>query len=98
MAAYKLRVSKYADQDLNNLYLEGFEEWGVEQADRYYNALLRHFDLLCESPLQYMAVDDIRAGYRRSVCGKHSIYYRIDGNEVIIMGIIKRQNPMRHLP
>lgn len=84
-----------ADQDLNDVYIEGFENWGVDQADRYYDALLTHFDQLCENPLMYAAVNDIREGYRRSVCGKHAIYYRIVGNAVEIMGVLKHQSPER---
>ena len=40
---------------------------------------LNHFEQLAENPWLYQAVDDIREGYRRSVCGVDSIYYRIDG-------------------
>jgi toxin ParE1/3/4 len=34
---------------------------------------------------------DIREGYRRSVCGSESVYYRIVGETVEIMAIIGRQ-------
>jgi toxin ParE1/3/4 len=37
-------------------------------------------------------VDDIRAGYRRSVCGIDSIYYRVQGDSVEIMAIIGQQD------
>ena len=37
-------------------------------------------------------VQHIRKGYRRSVCGVHSIYYRIE-EEVIIVRILGRQEP-----
>jgi toxin ParE1/3/4 len=40
----------------------------------------------------YPAVDDISEGYRRSVCGVDSIYYRIEGETVEIMAIIGRQD------
>ncbi len=40
----------------------------------------------------YPAVDHIRVGYRRSVCGAHSIYYRIEGEGVEIIRIIGRQD------
>jgi toxin ParE1/3/4 len=50
------------------------------------------FEQLAEQPYLYQAVDDIREGYRRCVCGVDSIYYRIDGNTVEIMNIIGRQD------
>jgi toxin ParE1/3/4 len=42
--------------------------------------------------LRYQAVDEIRKGYRRSVCGVDSIYYRIKGDDVEIMAIIGQQD------
>ncbi len=51
------------------------------------------FEQLAEQPLQYPAVDEIRLGYRRSVCGVDNIYYHISsGNIVEIMAIIGQQD------
>lgn len=92
MAKYKLILSKEADQDLDALYMEGCGKWGEAQADKYYDAILAHFDTLTETPLLYREVKEVREGYRRSICGKHSIFYRIDGDTVEIMGLVKYQN------
>ena len=58
--------------------------------------IIRHsferFEQLAEQSLLYQAVDDILPGYRRSVCGSDSIYYRIDGETVEIMAIIGQQD------
>ena len=43
-------------------------------------------------PYLYQAVDYIREGYRRSVCGVDSIYYRVAGDTVEIMNILGRQD------
>lgn len=98
MADYTLKLSKLAEADLADLYRDGIEQWGVEQADRYYDDLESHFERLQDTPYLYMAVDDIRPGYRRSVCGKHAIYYRVSDTSVEVMAVIKRQNPLTHLP
>jgi len=92
MAKYKLITSIEADQDLENLYEDGFVKWGEAQADKYYDDILTRFDVLTETPYLYRAVDDIKKGYRRSVCGKHSIYYRVIGDTVEIMALVKREN------
>jgi toxin ParE1/3/4 len=92
MNKHKLRITKLADQDLNDLYSEGFTTWGEEQADRYYDGLQNRLDRICESPLMYPAVDDIREGYRRSVYEKHSIYFVIEDDVVEVRAIVKRQN------
>lgn len=40
----------------------------------------------------YQSVDDIRKGYRRSVCGVDSIYYRVVDGTVEIMRILGQQD------
>ncbi|MDX8353994.1 type II toxin-antitoxin system RelE/ParE family toxin [Cognatiyoonia sp. IB215182] len=78
MTTLALRITKVADQDLDDLYSEGFKTWGEAQADRYYDGLLERFTHICEHPKMYPTVDHIRTGYRRSVYEKHAIYYVID--------------------
>ena len=90
MGNYKL--TKEAEADLDRIWLYGLEHWGVAEADKYYNALFQRFEELAETPLLYPTVDDIREGYRRSVCGVDSIYYRINGDTVEIMSILGKQN------
>ena len=92
MNKHKLRITELADQDLNDLYSEGFTTWGEEQADRYYDGLLDRLEDICETPLMYPAVDDIREGYRRSVYEKHSIYFVVLDDVVEVRAIVKRQN------
>jgi toxin ParE1/3/4 len=62
------------------------------KADAYYNAFFDRFEFLAEQPLSYPAVDGFRAGYRRSLCGADSIYYRVQGEVVDIMAIIGQQD------
>jgi toxin ParE1/3/4 len=91
MAAY--RLSKTAANDLQRIYLYGFEHWGEAAADRYHDALYDRFEEIAKRPNSYPAVDDIRKGYRRSVCGVDSIYYRIGDDGVVeIMAILGSQD------
>lgn len=92
MSKLTLRITKAADQDLSDLYTEGFTVWGEAQADKYYDGLLARFDRICENPLMYQAVDEIRTGYRRSVYERHSIYYIIGDDAVEIRAVVKRQD------
>lgn len=85
------RVSESAEDDYR-IWLYGLEQWDVAEADRYIAALYERFSRLAEQPLLYPAVDHIRVGYRRSVCGRDSIYYRIDGADVEIMAVIGQQD------
>lgn len=91
MAAY--RLSAAAVDDLKRLYRHGIEQFGIAQADSYFDGLFDRFDKLCENPRLYPAVDPIRPGYRRSVFGVHSIYYRLLGDTVEVMRVMGREDP-----
>jgi toxin ParE1/3/4 len=86
------RLSEEAKADLTRIYRRGLLEHGEAQADRYFHAFFDRFEQLAEQPLLYPGVDDIRQGFRRSVCGVDSIYYRVDGQTVEIMAIIGQQD------
>jgi len=90
MANY--RISEYAKADLTRIYRRGVREHGEAAADQYYNTFFDRFEQLAKQPHLYQAVDDIREGYRRSVCGVDSIYYRVDGDTVEIMAILGQQD------
>lgn len=93
MANYK--KTKKADDDLKRIFDYGIDNFGVEQAIKYLNELEHRFEAIAENPLMYAAVDDIRQEYRRSVCGVHSIYYRLENNVVEIMRLIKHEKMER---
>ena len=90
MGNYKLTPE--AEEDLYRIWSRGVREYGEEQADKYYYDFIERFEQIAEQPYLYQAVDYIRKGYRRSVCGVDSIYYRIEGNTVEIMNILGRQD------
>jgi len=86
------RLSRSAENDLITIALYGDEQFGVAQSNRYRDHPKQRFSVLAEKPQLYPPVDHIRPGYRRSVCGAHSIYYRIEAQSVEIMRILKRQD------
>ena len=91
MAGY--RLSSHAAEDLRRLYRFGVEQFGLPQADSYFDGLFDRFDQLTENPHLYRAVDEIRPGYRRSAFGGHAIYYRVDGDSIEIMRVLAREDP-----
>lgn len=86
------KLSNDARMDLARIYWRGVEEFGELQAERYFKALVQRFEEITEAPFKYQAVDHIRIGYRRSVCGVDSIYYRVSGAFVEIMRVLGRQD------
>ncbi len=89
------RLSKAAKEDLVGIAQYGDEHFGIAQSDHYRDQIKRRFLILAEQPMLYPAVDHICVGYRRSVCGAHSIYYRIEDEGVEIIRIIGRQDLKR---
>ncbi len=90
MGSYRLTAD--AKADLRRIYYAGLSAWGEVQADKYFNDFFERFKLLTERPLLYPAVDDLREGYRRSVCGADSIFCRIRGEDIEIVVIIGQQD------
>ncbi|TXC78350.1 type II toxin-antitoxin system RelE/ParE family toxin [Luteibaculum oceani] len=90
MAEYKL--SNEAKEDLIRIYQYGCVRFGELQAEKYFNQFFEYFELIADNPNSFEAVDHIKAGYRRCVCGSDSIFYRLNHNTVEIMAIIGKQD------
>lgn len=88
----KYRLSNVAKEDLIRIHHYGTKKFGVKQADKYFDAFFEHFDLIAERPFSFEAVDFIKPGYRRCVCGVDSIFFRMNDEVVEIMTIIGRQD------
>ncbi len=91
------RLSEAAKEDLIRIAQYGDEHFGMAQSDRYRDQIKLRFSLLAEQPMLYPAVEHIRAGYRRSVCGVHAIYCQIEAEGVEIMRVLGRQDPEKQL-
>lgn len=88
----KYRLSNVAKEDLIRIHHYGTKKFGVKQADKYFDTFFDHFDLIAERPFSFEAVDYIKPGYRRCVCGVDSIFFRMNDEVVEIMTIIGRQD------
>lgn len=95
MANY--RLSNTAKNDLIRIHHYGVGKFGMTQADKYFESFFDYFDIITQRPYSFEAVDHIKPGYRRCVCGVDSIYYRIVDKTVEIMAIIGRQD-MHNIP
>ena len=90
MAKYKL--SNAAKEDLIQIHHYGVGQFGMDQADKYFDSFFKYFDIIAQRPFSFESVDFIKLGYRRCVCGSDSIYYKIDNDIVEIMAVIGRQD------
>ena len=81
-------LTKEAESDLENIWLYSFENWSIEQADRYLNLLLNEFDYLCINPKYGIDFGKIRKDYWRSKVNSHFIFYKIKMDEIQIIRIL----------
>ena len=86
------RLSEKALTDLDHLYEYGVLSFGIRQADAYFYGRVIRFQDIADHPERYPAIDHIRQDYRRSIYRSHSIYYRIDRNEILIVRILGKQD------
>lgn len=90
MAKYKL--SNIAKEDLIRIHHNGVKQFGIKQADKYFDSFFVHFERIAENPLSFDSVDFIKPGYRRCDCDVDSIFYNMSEDLVEIMTIIGRQD------
>jgi toxin ParE1/3/4 len=88
----KYRLSNSAKEDLIRIHHFGIKNFGVIQADKYFDNFFDYFEIIAERLFAFEPVDYIKEGYRRCPCGVDTIYYRINGNMVEIMAIIGMQD------
>lgn len=72
----KYELSRAADRDLDEIYIYTFREFGALQADVYFESLEACLAKLAENPLLGVDAGYMRAGYRRFVHQRHTLYYR----------------------
>ena len=69
-------ISEKANQDIENIWLYTFENWSLEQADRYYNLILDEIEFISENFESGKSADYIKKGYRSSIVKSHIIFYK----------------------
>ncbi len=88
----KYRLSNVAKEDLIRIHQYGVKQFGLTQADKYFNTFFEYFNIIAQRPFSFESVDYIRTGYRRCVCGSDSIYFKVNNDIVEIMAIVGRQD------
>jgi len=92
------RVRQLAENDLEQIWLYSFHEWGLAQADSYIRLMIGRFVWLAENPQLGKRRDDIKPGYHSFPEGRHVIFYTITENGIDIIGIPhQRMDIISHL-
>ena len=72
----KYSISEKANQDIEKIWLYTFENWSIEQADRYYNLILDEIEFISENFESGKSADYIKKGYRSSIVKSQIIFYK----------------------
>ena len=72
------KISQEANRDIENIWVYTFENWSLEQADRYLNLIIDEIEYLTKNPHSGKDYSQIRKGYFRSQVKSHFIFYKIN--------------------
>lgn len=72
------KISIEASYDLEKIWLYTFENWSLEQADRYLGLLFDEIEYLCLKPNSGKDYGHIREGYLSTSVKMHLIFYRVN--------------------
>ncbi len=89
--SYKISVK--ASEDIENIWLYTFENWSLEQADRYVNLIFDEIEFLANNPKSGKDLNHIRKNYRISKVKSHIIFYRLADkqNDIEIIRILHQR-------
>ena len=79
----KYSISEKANQDIEKIWLYTFENWSLEQADRYYNLILDEIEFIVENFESGKSVDHVKKGYRASIVKSHIIFYKKSRRNIV---------------
>ncbi|MDQ2702171.1 MAG: type II toxin-antitoxin system RelE/ParE family toxin [Pseudomonadota bacterium] len=78
-------LTQSARADLLSIARYTQERWGATQRNAYLKEIDKRFRELAMNPLMGRTCDDIRDGYRKFPHGVHMIYYKLPGDEELLI-------------
>ncbi len=95
----QIYISHKAKQDLENIWIYSFNQWGEKQADKYFDDLDYSINkILFQNPKIGVACDYIRPNYRQYRVNEHLIFYKLTAEKIYIVRLLhKNMEVVRHL-
>ena len=89
---YRYVLTQDADTDLERIHDYGVAQFGMLQADKYYEMFFECFNKIAFNPFMFPSSAHLYKGYRYCVCGVDTIFYRIISDDLVeIVAIVGRQ-------
>jgi toxin ParE1/3/4 len=87
----KYSLSNKARADLKEIARYTFKTWGIDQAHRYNDALLKCLQMIADTPLIGRPCNQVHTEYRRIEHARHVVFYRPDSDGVFIGRILHQR-------
>lgn len=84
------KLSKQASQDVEDIYLYGFINFGEHQADEYSFKMRSCIDLICSNPEIGRLDSRTNPAIRRFDFESHVMFYDIEDNVIFVVRILHR--------
>lgn len=87
------KISIEAKNDIEKVWLYTFENWSLEQADRYLDLIMDEIEYIAENPNSGKDFSDVRKGYLKTRIKSHFIFYKVNKkqNEVEIIRVLHQR-------
>ena len=84
----RIRKQALAEQDIIDIWLYSYENWGRDQADKYLDELDGAFSLIARNSSIGVFCDSVREGYRKYHFNRHLVMYRFSKSTVYIIRVL----------
>ena len=85
-----VRFSRGAKADLLSIGAYTIQTWGTAQAERYLDSLEHCAKMLARNPALGRRCEWIRPGLHRFEKGRHVVFYREEGDGILVSRILHR--------
>lgn len=93
----QLRLRPRAEIDLEEIWLYTFENWSIDQADRYVRDLIATMEQLAQGS-KVGRVCTVMDGYHQYAVGSHIVFYRVTARVIDVTRVLhQRMDVERHL-
>lgn len=91
----KIHKQRKAEQDLLNIWLYTFENWGVNQADSYLDQIEGAIKSIAVHPNLGINVDKIRKTYKKYHVKQHIVFFKVTKTKIQVVRVLN--NAMDYL-
>ena len=88
MKRRKIVFRETALSDLEGIWLYTLDTWSLEQADRYYDLIIREVEFLAKKPGSGRSLNTVKPEYYSSKVKSHIIFYTYTDTEMDVVRIL----------